>query len=55
MDFYNKYRGNVYKLQIQEYLTINYLNYQSYLWKNIPFYTFSHLKYRFIGLKCIKI
>ena len=45
----NKIKGDEYELQIQEYLINNYLEYQSYLWKNIPFkyivkYVFDDLK-----------
>ena len=49
MDILKKYKGSEYEIQIQEYLTINYLDYQSYLWENIPFkyiikYVFDDLK-----------
>ena len=49
MDLSKKYKGDEYEFQIQEYLTINYLDYQSYLWENIPFkyiikYVFDDLK-----------
>ena len=30
-------KGTEYELQIQKYLTLNYSNYQSYLWDNVPF------------------
>ena len=49
IDLLKKYKGREYEQQIQDYLTINYLDYQSYLWKNIPFkyiikYVFDDLK-----------
>ena len=49
MNLSKKYKGDEYEFQIQEYLTINYLDYQSYLWENIPFkyiikYVFDDLK-----------
>ena len=49
MELSKKYKGKEYEIQIQEYLTINYLDYQSYLWENIPFkyiikYVFDDLK-----------
>ena len=30
-------KGSEYELQIQKYLTLNYSNYQSYLWDDVPF------------------